>query len=214
MADEVAAEVGFAVLTVHADDPSNSFGLALPVGDPATLPPPPAHLAPADLPVRWIYYSSGTTSDPKGGRHTDQSVMAGASGVLGSMGVRPDDVVPMPFPIAHIGGICMLTTALVSRCTALLVEAFDMERSPLVFAEHGASLLGSAVPFFHAYLAAQRKHGPEPLYPAYPCLHQRRRAQAARTALRDPTRARRARHRVELGSHRVPHRHVLHVRRQ
>ena len=40
-----------------------------------------------------------------------------------------------------------------------------MERSPLVFAEHGASLLGSAVPFFHAYLAAQRKHGPEPLYP-------------------------------------------------
>ena len=165
MAEDVAAEVGFAVLTVHADDAPNRFGLALPVGDPATLPPPPAHLAPADLPVRWIYYSSGTTSDPKGGRHTDQSVMAGANGVLGSMGVRADDVVPMPFPIAHIGGICMFTTALVSRCTALLVETFDMERSPFVFAEHGGTLLGSAVPFFHAYLAAQRKHGPEKLFP-------------------------------------------------
>ena len=165
MAEDVAAEVGFAVLTVDADDAPNRFGLTLPVGDPATLPPPPEHLAPSELPVRWIYYSSGTTSDPKGGRHTDQSVMAGASGVLGSMGVRADDVVPMPFPIAHIGGICMLTTALVSRCTALLVETFDAERSPYVFAEHGASLLGSAVPFFHAYLAAQRKHGPEKLYP-------------------------------------------------
>ena len=165
LAEDVAAEVGFAVLTVHADDPVNPFGLALPVGDPATLPPPPAHLAPADLPDRWIYYSSGTTSDPKGGRHTDQSVMAGANGVLGSMGVRADDVLPVPFPIAHIGGICMFTTALVSRCTTLLMEAFDAERSPLVMAEHGASLLGSAVPFFHAYLAAQRKHGPEPLFP-------------------------------------------------
>jgi acyl-CoA synthetase (AMP-forming)/AMP-acid ligase II len=165
MADDIAAEVGFAVLTLRADDPVNEFGLALPVGDPATLPPAPAHLPAAELPVRWIYFSSGTTSDPKGGRHTDQSVMAGASGVLGSMGVRRDDVVPMPFPVAHIGGICMFTTALVSRCTALLVEVFDAERTPFVLAEHGGSLLGSAVPFFHAYLAAQRKHGPDRLFP-------------------------------------------------
>ena len=39
MADDIAAEVGFAVLTLRADDPVNEFGLALPVGDPATLPP-------------------------------------------------------------------------------------------------------------------------------------------------------------------------------
>ena len=165
MADDIAAETGFAVLTVRADDAINSFGLALPVGDPATLPPAPAHLAPADLPVRWIYYSSGTTSDPKGGRHTDQSTMAGASGMLGSMGVLPDDVIPVPFPIAHIGGICMATAVLMSRARALLAEAFDAERSPFVYAENGGSLLGSAVPFFHAYLAAQRKHGSEPLFP-------------------------------------------------
>jgi acyl-CoA synthetase (AMP-forming)/AMP-acid ligase II len=165
MADDIATEVGFAVLTLRADDPPNSFGLALPEGDRSTLPPKPAPLAPADLPDRWIYYSSGTTSDPKGGRHTDQSAMAGASGMLGSMGVLRDDVIPVPFPIAHIGGICMATAVLMARCRALFVEAFDAERSPFVFAEHGGTLLGSAVPFFHAYLAAQRKHGPERLFP-------------------------------------------------
>jgi len=165
MAEEIAAEVGFVVLTLRADDPLNDFGLALPVGDAATLAPPPPHLAPADLPDRWIYYSSGTTSDPKGGRHTDQSAMAGASGMLGSMGVRADDVIPVLFPIAHIGGMSMLTTVLMARCTVVLVEVFDAERTPFLVAEHGGTLLGSAVPFFHAYLAAQRKHGAERLYP-------------------------------------------------
>jgi acyl-CoA synthetase (AMP-forming)/AMP-acid ligase II len=165
MADDIAGEVGFAVLSVPRDGPVNDFGLALPVGDPATLPPPPAHLPAAELPVRWIYYSSGTTADPKGGRHSDQSAMAGASGMLGSMGVRADDVIPVLFPVAHIGGMSMLTTVLMARCTALFVEVFDAERTPLLVAERGGSLLGSAVPFFHAYLAAQRKHGPERLYP-------------------------------------------------
>ena len=45
---------------------------ALPEGDPSTLPPPPAAPAtPADLPIRWYYYTSGTTADPKGAQHTD-----------------------------------------------------------------------------------------------------------------------------------------------
>ena len=41
--------------------------LRLPMGDPATLPPPPTD----DHACRWIYYTSGTTSAPKGVRHTD-----------------------------------------------------------------------------------------------------------------------------------------------
>src|SRR4051812_11224774 len=52
-----------------------------PTGDPASLPAaavsPPD---PADDPVRWIFYTSGTTAEPKGARHTDRSVMAAAIG--------------------------------------------------------------------------------------------------------------------------------------
>lgn len=33
--------------------------------------------------TRWIYYSSETTSAPKGIRHTDASVIAGSAGVVG-----------------------------------------------------------------------------------------------------------------------------------
>src|SRR5262245_286428 len=41
-----------------------------PDGDPATLPPAPrGHDDPADDPVRWIFYTSGTTAEPKGARH-------------------------------------------------------------------------------------------------------------------------------------------------
>ena len=32
-------------------------------------------------------------------------------------------------------------------------------------AENGATILGSALPFFQAYIAAQRAHGAEPLFP-------------------------------------------------
>ena len=46
---------------------------ALPEGDPSTLPPPPAPIAdPGAAPVRWVFYTSGTTADPKGARHTDR----------------------------------------------------------------------------------------------------------------------------------------------
>ena len=46
-----------------------------------------------------------------------------------------------------------------------LVEAFDAERTPLFMAEQGATLLGTALPMFQAYLAAQRAHGDERLFP-------------------------------------------------
>ncbi|WP_148668410.1 AMP-binding protein, partial [Streptomyces sp. WAC05950] len=48
---------------------------SLPDGDPAVLPPPPA----SGTDVRWIYWTSGTTSDPKGVLHTDRSLIAGGS---------------------------------------------------------------------------------------------------------------------------------------
>ena len=55
-----------------------------PDGDPATLPPAPAVFDDrAKDPVRWIFYTSGTTAAPKGAQHTDRSAIARCDRVLG-----------------------------------------------------------------------------------------------------------------------------------
>jgi cyclohexanecarboxylate-CoA ligase len=143
-------QFGPPVLTCDPDQP-------LPLGDPATLPP---HRA-----GRWIFYTSGTTADPKGVRHTDSSVMASADGMFSALTLRSDDVFPMPFPIAHIGGALQVAAAMRVGCRHVYTDTFDAERSPQLFAAHGATILGSGLPFIRAYVAAQLAHGPEPLFP-------------------------------------------------
>ena len=91
-------------------------------GRPATLPPPPA--GPATTPVRWIYYTSGTTSDPKGVQHTDQTLIAGGRGLAVALDMSPDDVGSIAFPFAHIAGPDYLVTMLASGFPAVLLEAF------------------------------------------------------------------------------------------
>jgi acyl-CoA synthetase (AMP-forming)/AMP-acid ligase II len=161
MAQAIADTHGARALVVdHASaDPED---LALPRADPSALPLPDRD---PDA-VRWIYYSSGTTSTPKGAKHSDRSVMAGANGLVELVGISADDVFPMAFPITHIGGHTSLTAQLRVGCRLVLIEQFDARLSPKVMAEHGATLLGSAPPFFQAYLQAQRDHGSGRLFPA------------------------------------------------
>jgi len=169
MASEISTERGCEVLVVdHVDGERNGFGLALPTpvvdGDPSA--PEPA--APSGDPAaaeRWIYYSSGTTADPKGVRHSDRSVMHGATGMIAVLGMHDDDVYPVAFPVAHIGGMSALTAQLMTGALLALSDGFDPERSPAFMASVDATLLGSAIPFFRAYLAAQEEAGPSPLFP-------------------------------------------------
>ena len=162
MARALAQDLGVQVVICdHATDPA-SIGntLRLPTGDPAVLPPPPN----TDE-VRWIYYSSGTTAEPKGIRHTDASVMASASGPVGPLGVGVDDVYPLAIPMTHIGGMAMLTASLLTGMRLVLFDTFDPGTTSERMAAHSPTVLGSAVPFYVTYMDAQRRHGPEPLFP-------------------------------------------------
>ena len=47
----------------------------------------------------------------------------------------------------------------------VLFDNFDPVATPVAIAAHRPTLLGSATPFFVAYMAAQRAHGSEPLFP-------------------------------------------------
>jgi acyl-CoA synthetase (AMP-forming)/AMP-acid ligase II len=136
--------------------------MRLPAGDPATLPSPPT----SDDECRWVYYSSGTTSVPKGAKHTDTSVIAGSNGEIYEFGFGSGDVYPIAWPVAHIGGVAMLTAVLRAGGALVLFEAFDPVTTPERMARHNPTILGSATPFFQAFMAAQRRRGPEPLFPA------------------------------------------------
>ncbi len=165
MARQVAAGAGFAVIEVDLGPTPRASELRLPTGDPASLPPAPL-TAPTGDPVRWVYYSSGTTGDPKGARHTDQSIMASGSGMIEHNRFGPRDIYPIAWPLTHIGGGTMLTTALRAGTRLVLFDTFDREATPLRMAAHHPTYLGTAVPFFRAFMDAQTAHGADhPLFP-------------------------------------------------
>jgi len=158
MAHEIAAgRPGLSVLVVDRD---------LPDGDPALLPPvEPTATDAAEAPVRWLFYTSGTTADPKGAPHTDLTVTASALAMSECLDIGADDVSALVFPFTHIGGIGWLIASLLTGCTLLTTEAFDPTATPAFLAANGVTLPGSGTPFHLAYLAAQRAHGDGPIFP-------------------------------------------------
>jgi cyclohexanecarboxylate-CoA ligase len=135
---------------------------SLPDGDPASLPPPPSG---AGDPIRWLYFTSGTTSDPKGARHTDGTLLAGGRGLAAAVGIAPPDVGSIAFPFAHIGGPDYLVNLLTSGFPAVLLEAFVPAEAVRVFRRLGVSVAGGSTAFYTAFLAEQRKQPGEKIIP-------------------------------------------------
>lgn len=135
--------------------------LRLPLGDAQLVPPPPTD---GDG-WRWAYYTSGTTAAPKGVRHNDASVVASSHGMTDYLQIRDGDVYPIAWPITHIGGATMLASALRAGGQLVLFDSFDSAVTGTRMAQFDPTLLGTAVPFFHAYLDAQRRQIGTPLYP-------------------------------------------------
>ncbi|MFI5507625.1 class I adenylate-forming enzyme family protein [Mycobacterium sp. NPDC051804] len=160
LADELARDKPLTIVVVDHEAPMTN-GLRLPTGDLASLPAPPEEATLA----RWVYYSSGTTAAPKGVRHCDRSVIAGSAGVVEMFGVSSRDVNPIAFPVSHIGGAAMLAASLLTGMRLVLFDAFDPALTPKAIAAHRPTMLGSATPFFVAFMAAQREHGADPLFP-------------------------------------------------
>jgi cyclohexanecarboxylate-CoA ligase len=138
----------------------------LPEADPALLPPPPRGTPPESAPIRWIYYTSGSTADPKGVQHTDQTLIAGGWGLARALDMKPDDVGSIAFPFAHIAGPDYLVTMLSIGFPAVLVEAFSVPDVLPLFGRHGATMVGGSTAFYVAYLAEQRKNPSRPILPS------------------------------------------------
>ena len=126
----------------------------LPEGDPATLAPIPDD---GDA-VKWLYSTSGTTSEPKAVRHTDGSLIAGGTGIALRLAPRADDVGSIPYPYAHIGGPDYLVMMLRCGLPAVLVEAFVPSTVFPLFRRYGVTIMGGSTAHYLALLNDQVKH--------------------------------------------------------
>jgi acyl-CoA synthetase (AMP-forming)/AMP-acid ligase II len=133
-----------------------------PDGDPSSLPPPPAVFDDAARdPVRWIFYTSGTTAAPKGAQHTDRSALAGAIGYAEKTHVVEDDIALVAFPFTHIGGIIIgVFTPLLTGSAAVLMEAWTAPASTALIARHGVTLANGAAAI-HAALVEEARANPD-----------------------------------------------------
>jgi len=132
----------------------------LPEADPGGLPPAPV------APSRWLYYTSGTTAEPKGAIHSDPTLLAAAIGFLRALRITDGDRLTMVIPFTHIGGVVHLLTALTTGCSLVFCEVFDPERTTQQLRDQHATILPGGLPFAQAFFAFQDQH-PEldPLFP-------------------------------------------------
>ncbi|MCT9144240.1 class I adenylate-forming enzyme family protein [Streptomyces violarus] len=133
----------------------------LPDGDPSVLPPPPAD----GTAVRWIYWTSGTTSDPKGVLHTDRSLIAGGSCLAHALRPSGGDVGSIAFPYAHIGGPDYTVMLLLYGFPAVLFEQFALPDALESYRRHGVTMAGGSTAFYSMFLAEQRKRPGTPVVP-------------------------------------------------
>ena len=138
---------------------------ALPEAEPVALPAAPAPVGLDDAPVRWILYTSGTTSDPKGAQHTDPGLIATFSGMVRVLDLQPDDRHALVFPITHVGGVGWLIAGMIAGFAHIVVPVFDSERTIAVLTRHGVTQAGAGTAFHQAYLAAQRAAPGRPIFP-------------------------------------------------
>ena len=138
------------VLHVDGDDD-------LPTGDPTSLPPAPTDdMNAEDAPIRWLFYTSGTTSDPKGAQHGDLAIRTAARGMAAGLDLRPDDRSALVFPFTHIGGITWLYAGLDVGFCNVLDQAFSPATVDVLRRED-VTHAGAGTYFHQVYLKAQQE---------------------------------------------------------
>jgi cyclohexanecarboxylate-CoA ligase len=150
-------------LVAQLDPPPTVIDLrdGLPTGDVTTLPAPPE----SGESVRWVYYTSGTTSEPKGVQHSDRTLIASGRALAKALDLSADDLGSVAFPYAHIAGPDYLLMMLSGGIGAVLVEAFVPAEALVTYRALGVTMVGGSTAFYQMFLNEQRKTPDTPILP-------------------------------------------------
>jgi acyl-CoA synthetase (AMP-forming)/AMP-acid ligase II len=151
-ADRIAADVGGLEVKLITRP-----GLAE-VDQLEDLPKPPRTDFEDEAPVRWYFYTSGTTADPKGAQHTDATIMAVSRGMCEYLQLTPDDRSALVFPFPHIGGIIWLFSSLLVGFPNVIDQAFNPDTTIGFLDGQDVTLAGAGTYFHQSYLAAKKEN--------------------------------------------------------
>jgi cyclohexanecarboxylate-CoA ligase len=141
------------VLVARAEPASGqrSFDELLEAGPAEPLAPSP--LGPHD--VSAIFYTSGTTADPKGVLHTPSTLTA-FTNILNRFAGDGGAIGILQFPLTHIGGVAAFGTGPIIHGTrAVFLEPFDAEVALDLIEREGVTSAGGPTPILQALLAAR-----------------------------------------------------------
>jgi len=140
------------VLTVRTTPGAGMRGLEALEETPAAPLPPTPH-GPHD--VSMLFYTSGTTADPKGVLHTPSTLGALVHVHAALLHPRPDDRSLLQFPLTHIGGVLMFVQLqVVHGSSVVCMDTFDPALALDLIERHGVTAAGGPPAVLQAMFAA------------------------------------------------------------
>jgi cyclohexanecarboxylate-CoA ligase len=140
------------VVTVRAEPGPGQRALESLEDDPATPLPPSPH-GPHD--VASVFYTSGTTADPKGVLHTPSTLGSVLHYHAAMFPASAGDVSLLQFPITHIGGVVLFVMLpLRSGASVVLMDAWDPELAVDLIARHRVTSAGGPPAILQGMLGA------------------------------------------------------------
>ncbi len=103
-----------------------------------------------------LMYTSGTTADPKGVLHTNQTLVAEVESLERVHRLTSDDSTLMPSPLTHISGVLhgIMTPALLATA-AVLMERWDAASATRLIAREGVTYMVGAPIFLQDLISAR-----------------------------------------------------------
>jgi acyl-CoA synthetase (AMP-forming)/AMP-acid ligase II len=148
------------VLSVRAEPAAGQRALEQLEDDPSA-PLPPSPFGPYD--VSMVFYTSGTTADPKGVLHTPSTLGAVLTYQAQLFPPFPGDRGLLQFPLTHIGGLVMFVLQPLRWGTSMVyMEAFDPELAIDLIERHAITSAGGPPAILQGMFAA-RNCAPEKL---------------------------------------------------